>query len=178
MNEKTLRTIYDFASVLVSAVLAVGLIFTFAFKISAVVGNSMNRTLSNGDNVLITARDWKVERGDIVVISQPNAFDEVLIKRVIATEGQTVTVDGLTHEVTVDGEVLTEPYIAEPLYVAGTWDYPVTVPKGHVFVMGDNRNHSTDSRDCAAVGMIDTRYIVGEAIYRIGDNHLLINSAE
>lgn len=178
MNEKVLRNIYDFASVLVSAVLAVCLIFTFVFKISAVVGNSMNRTLSNGDNVLITARNWKVERGDIVVISQPNAFDEVLIKRVIATEGQTVTINGNTHEVIVDGEVLKEPYIAEPLYVIGTWDYPVTVPEGCVFVMGDNRNHSTDSRDSVAVGMIDTRYIVGEAIYRIGDNHLLINSTE
>lgn len=178
MNEKVLRNIYDFASVLVSAVLAVCLIFTFVFKISAVVGNSMNRTLSNGDNVLITARNWNVERGDIVVISQPNAFDEVLIKRVIATEGQTVTINGNTHEVIVDGEVLKEPYIAEPLYVIGTWDYPVTVPEGCVFVMGDNRNHSTDSRDSAAVGMIDTRYIVGEAIYRIGDNYLLINSAE
>ncbi|MGN0520908.1 MAG: signal peptidase I [Candidatus Fimenecus sp.] len=177
MNEKTIRNIYDFASILVSAVLAVCFIFTFVFKISAVDGDSMKNTLHNGDKVLITARDWKVERGDIVVISQPNAFHKVLIKRVIATEGQTVEIDAKTHEVIVDGVVLIEPYIAEPVLVEGSWDYPVTVPEGCVFVMGDNRNHSTDSRD-SAVGMIDTRYIVGEAIYRIGDSQLLTNSAE
>ena len=177
MNEKTIRNIYDFASILVSAVLAVCLIFTFVFKISAVDGDSMNNTLHNGDKVLITARDWTVERGDIVVISQPNAFNKVLIKRVIATEGQTVEINGKTHQVIVDGEVLEEPYIAQPLIVQGTWNYPVTVPEGCVFVMGDNRNRSTDSRD-SAVGMIDTRYIVGEAIYRIGDSQLLINNAE
>ena len=74
MNEKIIRNIYDFASILVSAVLAVCLIFTFVFKISAVDGDSMNNTLRNGNKVLITARDWTVERGDIVVISQPNAF--------------------------------------------------------------------------------------------------------
>lgn len=177
MNEKTIRNIYDFASILVSAVLAVCLIFTFVFKISAVDGDSMNNTLRNGDKVLITARDWSVERGDIVVISQPNAFNKVLIKRVIATEGQTVEINGKTHQVIVDGEVLDEPYIAEPLVVQGAWSYPLTVPKGCVFVMGDNRNRSTDSRD-SAVGMIDTRYIVGESIYRIGDSQLLINNAE
>lgn len=177
MNEKTIRNIYDFASILVSAVMAVCLIFTFVFKISAVDGDSMNNTLHNGDKVLITARDWTIERGDIVVISQPNAFNKVLIKRVIATEGQTVEINGKTHQVIVDGAVLEEPYIAQPLIVQGTWNYPVTVPEGCVFVMGDNRNRSTDSRD-SAVGMIDTRYIVGEAIYRIGDSQLLINNAE
>ena len=177
MNEKTIRNIYDFASILVYAVLAVCLIFTFVFKISAVDGDSMNNTLHNGDKVLITARDWTIERGDIVVISQPNAFNKVLIKRVIATEGQTIEINGKTHQVIVDGEVLEEPYIAQPLIVQGSWNYPVTVPEGCVFVMGDNRNRSTDSRD-SAVGMIDTRYIVGEAIYRIGDSQLLINNAE
>ncbi len=177
MPEKTIRSIYDFASILTSAVLAVCVIFAFVFKISAVDGDSMKNTLHNGDKVLITARDWNIQYGDIVVISQPNSFDKVLIKRVIATEGQTVTVDAQTHRVLVDGKVLNEPYIAEAVTVQGYWSYPVTVPKGCVFVMGDNRNHSTDSRD-PAVGMIDTRYIVGEAFYRIGDKQLLTNSVE
>ena len=84
MNKKTIYSIYDFASILVSAVLAVCLIFTFVIKISDVDGDSMKNTLHNGDKVLITARNWNVERGDIVVISQPNAFNKVLIKRVIA----------------------------------------------------------------------------------------------
>lgn len=177
MGKKTIQTIYDFASILVSAVLAVGIIFTFLFKISVVDGSSMNNTLFNGDAVLITARDWKTEYGDIVVISQPNAFEKVLIKRVIATEGQTIVVDAVEGCVTVDGQVLDEPYIAERMTLQGNMTYPLTVPEGYVFVMGDNRNHSSDSR-LTDVGLIDTRYIVGEAVYRIGDKNLLVYDAE
>lgn len=177
MSEKTIRTIYDFGAVLLNAVLTVTLIFTFVFKISVVNGSSMEHTLSNADQVLMTAKDWKVESGDIVIISQPNGYDEVLIKRVIATEGQSVYIDATKGHVVVDGQLLNEPYIAEKLRVAGDMKYPVTVPKGCVFVMGDNRNYSGDSR-FNEVGFIDTRYIVGEAIYRIGDTCLLKNSLE
>lgn len=177
LNQKSLQNLYDFASVLVTAVLAVAVIFTFIFKISAVDGSSMNNTLYDGDKVIITARDWNVENGDIVVISQPNIYEKVLIKRVIATEGQTVVVNAAEGQVIVDGEVLDEPYIAEATRVQGNMTYPIIVPKGKVFVMGDNRNASTDSRD-KFVGLIDTRYIVGEAVYRVGDTHLLTSTAE
>lgn len=177
MRKKTLTNIYDFASVLVSAILAVGLIFIFLFKISAVDGSSMNNTLQHGDKLIITARDWDVEYGDIVVISQPNALEEVLIKRVIATEGQTITVDAISGRVVIDGKAIYEPYIAERMREQGDMHYPLTVPEGCVFVMGDNRNHSTDSR-FKMVGIIDERYIVGEAVYRIGDTYLLSNSLE
>lgn len=177
MRKKTLTNIYDFASVLVSAILAVGLIFTFLFKISAVDGSSMNNTLQHGDKLIITARDWDVEYGDIVVISQPNALEEVLIKRVIATEGQTITVDAISGRVVIDGKAIYEPYIAERMREQGDMHYPLTVPEGCVFAMGDNRNHSTDSR-YKMVGIIDERYIVGEAVYRIGDTHLLSESLE
>lgn len=177
MRKKTIQTIYDFASVLVSAVLAVGIIFTFLFKISVVDGSSMNNTLFDRDTVIITARDWQVEYGDIVVVSQPNPLEKVLIKRVIATEGQTVVVDAARGRVVVDGQVLDEPYIAERMTVQGDLTYPLTVPEGCVFVMGDNRNHSSDSR-FSLIGLIDTRYIVGEAVYRIGDKNLLIYDAE
>ncbi|HIU36159.1 MAG TPA: signal peptidase I [Candidatus Fimenecus excrementigallinarum] len=172
LDNKVLRNIYDFASVLVTAVLAVAVIFTFVFKISVVDGSSMNNTLFDGDKLILTARDWKVETGDIVVISQPNIYEKVLIKRVIATQGQTITVDASKGQVIVDGVVLDEPYIAAVTRVQGNMTYPITVPEGKVFVMGDNRNASTDSRDIF-VGLIDTRYIVGEAVYRVGDTHLL-----
>ena len=177
LNKKSLQNLYDFASVLVTAVLAVTVIFTFCFKISAVDGSSMNNTLADGDRVIITARDWNVENGDIVVISQPNIYEKVLIKRVIATEWQTIEINAAEGQVIVDGEVLQEPYIAETTRVQGNMTYPIVVPEGYVFVMGDNRNASTDSRD-KFVGLIDTRYIVGEAIYRVGDSHLLTSSAE
>lgn len=171
-KKKMLINIYDFASILVTAVLAVAVIFTFLFKISIVEGDSMRNTLANGNKVLITARDWNVEYGDIVVISQPNAYEKVLIKRVIATEGQTIVVDAVHHQVIIDGKVLDEPYIAERMSVQGNMTYPLTIPKGHVFAMGDNRNHSSDSRD-KDVGLIDMRYIVGEAFYQLGDKQLL-----
>ena len=168
MQNKTLANLYDFASILMTAILAVAVIFTFLFKISAVDGSSMEHTLSNGDKVIITARDWNVEPGDIVVISQPNAYDKVLIKRVIATAGQTITIDALHRQVIVDGKVLDEPYIAETVQVQGNMIYPLTVPEG---------NHSSDSRD-TNIGLIDCRYIVGEAIYRVGDDYLLTDTAE
>lgn len=177
MDEKLLKNIYDFAGIAVTAVLSVCVLFTFVFKISSVSGDSMLPTLHHGNQVLITARDWSVASGDIVVVSQPNIMEKVLIKRVIATEGQTVTVDAAAHQVLVDGVVLNEPYVAEPILKQGAWHYPITVPQGCVFVMGDNRNHSTDSRDLE-VGMIDTRYIVGEAFYRLGDTKLLTSGTE
>ncbi|MEG1834881.1 MAG: signal peptidase I [Oscillospiraceae bacterium] len=172
-NESTIKKIYDFVSILLTAIIAVSIIFTFAFKISAVNGSSMQNTLQDGNKVLITALDFKVKYGDIVIISQPNAYEEVLIKRVIATENQKIIIDSEKNTITVDGIVLDEPYIREKeLNWQGDKTYPITVPKGKVFVMGDNRNYSADSRD-NGVGMIDTRYIMGKAFYRIGDKALL-----
>lgn len=174
MKEKYIASIYDFASVLLTSIIAVAVIFTFFFKISTVNGDSMRNTLHNGDRLIITAHDSNIEYGDIVIISQPNAYEEVLVKRVIAKGGQTVNIDRDTHEVSVDGVVLDEPYIREQTRVLGdAFSYPVTVPEGCLFVMGDNRNESGDSR-YKAVGMIDERYVVGQAVYRIGDSSLLI----
>lgn len=173
MKEKLTFAIYDFASVIMTSVIAVALIFTVGFKISTVNGKSMENTLRDGDRLLISSRDYSVDYGDIVIISQPNGYNEILVKRVIATGGQTISIDASRGTVTVDGEILDEPYIKETLRVQGDgFDYPITVPEGKVFVMGDNRNASGDSR-FSAVGLIDERYIVGEAFYRIGDKGLL-----
>ncbi len=173
MNSKTIEKIYDFSSVIITSLIAVAVIFTFFVKVSNVNGRSMANTLQHGDTLIITAHDFNVENGDIVIISQPNAYNEVLVKRVIATSGQTVDIDAVTHKVYVDGVELDEPYIREKTKVTGdAFEYPVTVPEGCLFVMGDNRNESGDSR-FKAVGMIDERYVVGQAFYRLGDNALL-----
>ena len=104
-----------------------------------------------------------------MVITQPNSHDnEPLIKRVIAVEGQTISIDADTDAVTVDGVKLTETYILDPdIQRAGeSYEYPLTIPKGKVFVMGDNRNDSFDSRD-PGLGLVEEKYIMGKAIFRI-----------
>ncbi len=170
-KEKLLNTVYDFASVLLAAVLAVSIIFTFFFKISTVVGESMENTLHNGENLLITAINGEIKNGDVVVISQPNSYDLVLIKRVIGTEGQTISFDKKTRSVYVDGVQLKEEYIKEKMYFFYGMNNTYTVPEGKLFVMGDNRNNSADSRD-PGIGMIDERYVVGKVFYKIGDTKL------
>lgn len=174
MNKKKfVYALYDFAGILMASVITVALIFAFLFKISVVNGDSMVRTLLDGDRLIITARDYNIEQGDIVIISQPNTYEKVLIKRVIAKGGQTVDIDVDEGAVYVDGEKLDEPYLSVKTKRLGDgFTYPVTVPEGKLFVMGDNRNVSADSR-YAGIGFIDERYVVGEAIYRIGDTKLL-----
>lgn len=173
-SNKILGYIYDFAEILMTAVLAVALVFAFVFKTSIVHGDSMNDTLHNGDTVIITAVNTSVHNGDVVIISQPNFINRVLIKRVIATGGQTVTFDSENKKILVDGKELSEPYLPEKMLFTINMSGAFTVPEGKLFVMGDNRNDSTDSRD-PRIGFIDTRYVVGKVIYRVGDTHLFEN---
>lgn len=170
-NKKTLSIVYDFAQILLTAVLAVSIIFTFMFKISAVSGESMANTLHTGDSVLINCINKGFKYGDVVVISQPNGYEKVLIKRVIAVGGQTITFSRATGEVLVDGVALYEPYIKEKMEIEPYFDGTYTVPDGMLFVMGDNRNASADSRD-SRVGLIDERYVVGKVFYKVGDAHI------
>lgn len=170
-GNKTLGVIYDFAEILMTAVLAVTLVFSFVFKTSAVNGDSMKDTLHNGDTVIITALNNNVDNGSVVVISQPNVINKVLIKRVIAKGGQTVTFDSENKKIFVDEKELSEPYLPEKMYFTPSMSGTFTVPEGKLFVMGDNRNESTDSRD-PIIGFIDARYVVGRVIYRVGDTAL------
>ena len=103
---------------------------------------------------------------DIVIVTQPNYFHEPIVKRVIATGGQTVDIDPLAGVVYVDGEALDEPYTLEPTYTLDDIQFPLTVPEGMLFVMGDNRNISLDSR-YTEVGLIDVREIQGRAAGRV-----------
>ncbi|MBQ3072212.1 MAG: signal peptidase I [Oscillospiraceae bacterium] len=154
--------LHDFAYILV----VVTILFVFAVRFVGVDGNSMFPTLHNRDYMLLASNFWNTnyEQGDIVVITVPGLFDSnPIVKRIIATEGMEVDIDFETGRVYVDGKVLDEPYIFEPThlnYQLGM-DYPLTVPKGSVFVMGDNRNHSTDSR-YSPLGTVDTRRIMGK----------------
>lgn len=148
------------------SVFIVILVFTFIFRIVLVDGSSMVPTLEDGQRLIISHLFYTPKQGDIVVVNS-HGLNKTIVKRVIATEGQTVDIDFENHTVTVDGEVLDEPYINEPTARNdGGNTYPMVVPEGSIFVMGDNRNASTDSRS-PYVGCISTDDVLGKAIFRI-----------
>lgn len=161
-KEKLIISFYESAMSLVGAVIVILMIFTFGFKGVAVDGTSMLPTLQHGDRLVVTAFCFEPKQGDIVISTQPNAFGNSIIKRVIATENQTVDIDFTTGDVFVDGVVLNEPYINNRTLNSEGVQFPVTVPEDHVFVMGDNRQGSTDSRS-DMVGFIHKGYIFGVA---------------
>ena len=169
--------IFDWIEILVQAIIGVVICFSFLFRIATIDGPSMMDTLQHGERVVITNLFYTPKAGDIVVISR-NAENSVytmnddntpIIKRIIATEGQTVDIDFEAGIVYVDGIALDEPYTRTPTNVKRDVEFPVTVDEGCVFVLGDNRNDSKDSRwsDIGNYGMIDTRYILGHAVYRV-----------
>ena len=161
------RDLYEWVQSLVGSVLVVVAIFTFVIRMMGVDGHSMLNTLQHGDRLLVVNsmlyHDYKY--GDIVILRKNGVFDDdPIVKRVIAVEGQTVDIDFAEGIVYVDGEALEEDYIREPTYTAEGTEFPLTVPEGSIFVMGDNRNGSSDSRDYR-LGTVDTRYVIGKAAF-------------
>ena len=157
--------IYMLLHDLVYILAAVTLVFVFAIRLVGVDGDSMYPTLHNSDYLALLSNVFynDPQAGDIVVMTVPYFEDEPIVKRVIATEGQTVDIDFVTGAVYVDGELLHEDYISELTFTEEGTEFPLTVPEGSLFVMGDNRNHSNDSRD-ARLGTVDTRYVIGRAV--------------
>ncbi len=160
------REVYEWIQALVCSVLTVVLLFTFGVRLIGVDGHSMVPTLQHGDRLLVlnSALCGGYERGDIVVLRKESFLPTPIVKRVIATGGQVVDVDFSSGSVFVDGQRLQEDYVNERTYRNDGTEFPLTVPEGSVFVMGDNRNHSNDSRD-ARLGTVDARYIIGRAVF-------------
>lgn len=171
------RQIFDWLDVLVAAIVAVVLIFSFVFRMATIEGTSMLDTLHAGERVVISDLGYTPKYGDIVIISRNNnnapleedMNNQPIIKRVIATEGQKVDIDFEKGIVYVDGEALDEPYTSTPTTNADDVEFPVIVPEGHIFVLGDNRGISLDSRSTRIgnFGMIDERYVLGKVLFRI-----------
>ena len=147
------------------AIVVVFLLFSFVFRAVGVDGDSMVPTLADGDWLAVASVTTEIERGDIVVINQPWERHVPIVKRVIAVGGDTVYIDFDRNEVYVNGEKLNEPYISEPTRVSYDVSFPLQVEEGKLFVMGDNRNVSLDSRS-SKIGMIDERYVLGKAVVR------------
>lgn len=165
-KNKFWRFIYDWIDSLIYAIVLILVIFTFIFRVVGVSGDSMNPTLHSGDWLTVSAITNEVKTGDIVVITQPNSLNEPLIKRVIAKGGDTINIDFIEGTVTVNSVALYEPYIAEATERMGDFVYPLQIPEGYLFVMGDNRNNSLDSR-FRTIGLIDERYVLGVAQVRL-----------
>ena len=157
---------YDWLESIVSAIVICILVFLFAFRVVSVSGTSMVPTLHNSEKVVISRFCTAPKQGDIVVLTKESFMEESIVKRVIATAGQTVDIDFDAGIVSVDGVELKEPYTAEPTHRELDFTGPATVPEGCIFVLGDNRNGSTDSRS-SRVGMVDTRRIIGRAIFLV-----------
>ena len=208
-----LSSLFDWVELFAISLSIVVVVMTFCVRHSPVIGSSMEPTVNgsqtvydggrtyraNGDVMLISNLFYTPKTGDVVVINSPHNFDEPIIKRVIATGGQTVTLDFKNWKTTVDDVTLDEPYFTELLPLLefdetsktfvwkesnpnlddrqrgtdmasygldqdGDGLYTLTVPEGQVFVMGDHRNNSKDSR---ILGCIDERYILGKVLLRI-----------
>lgn len=168
---KGIKTLYEWLEEIVIALTLVILVFTFLFRVVTVTGESMLPNFVEGQKLIVTNLGHSVEQGTVVVIT--NVLNEPIIKRVIATEGQTVDIDYETGTVYVDGEAVDETQFGlengittRPYSTLEAMVFPQTVPEGCVFVLGDNRSVSKDSR-YTEVGMVDTRHILGEAVFTL-----------
>ena len=161
------QDVYYWVKMIVVALVSMILVFTMVGRVIGVVGPSMQPTLHEGDRMLLQILGYEPKAGDVVVLRKESFMSEPIVKRIIATGGQHVQVDIPNNAVYVDGVKLDEPYINEPMvpvsYLMEGGVLDVVVPEGSVYVMGDNRNHSNDSRDLH-LGTVDEQFIIGRAL--------------
>ena len=153
--------IYDWIQCIVAALIVCVLVFVFLFRMVNVVGHSMVPTLDENDKIVICNLFYTPKQGDIVVLRKDTFMNDPIVKRVIAVGGQKVDIDFDNGIVYIDGEPIEEEYINDLTNRKLDFIGPQTVPEGCVFVMGDNRNMSTDSRK-KEIGMVDARLIIGK----------------
>lgn len=187
-SKKFVNDICDMMESVLFSIFTVILIFTFLFKVASVIGTSMIPTLEENDKLIIASAFYNnPKEKDIIIVDSQDAhlledsdgdgqvdnvvladgIHKTIVKRVIATAGQTVDIDFSTGNVSIDGEVIHESYINDLTLVdEGAFQYPITVPEGYVFVLGDNRGVSKDSRS-DQIGLIDIDDIVGKVVLRI-----------
>lgn len=164
---------FDWGEALVTSLTVVILIFVFVIRFIGVDGESMYPTLKHKDQLVISNLFYTPKYGDIVVLTKKSFIEGPIIKRIIATEGQTI--DYYDNKVWVDGVLLDEPYINHDDFDAIVSDmpFPLVVPPDNVFVMGDNRNRSSDSR-LSKLGTVNKKLILGRVLFRVTPNFGLV----
>lgn len=162
---KQWKIVYDAVATLETAVIILILLFSLVLRPAAVIGNSMLPNFSGGDRVACVHSFSGYERGDVIIISHATRKDESIIKRVIAVGGDTVDIDFYKGTVSVNGQVLDEPYVNTPTNLSYDMTFPVIVPEGKIFVLGDNRNASLDSRS-TDIGFINENKVLGKVVFR------------
>lgn len=169
--EKSSDDLFYWLNALTTALVVLVLVFTFFGRLTRVDGHSMDNTLQDNQLLLVWSLGYTPQQGDIVVVNKTTVQHlggSAIVKRVIAVGGQTVDIDYAASSVYVDGELLDEPYIKEPMFdcLGAQGSTHIEVPEGSIFVMGDNRNDSDDSRD-NLIGPIDEDYVLGKAFFSI-----------
>ena len=156
--------VYDWIRCIIFAIAIVVIVLTFVFRLVDVEGTSMCDTLQTKDKVIVTNLLYTPRDNDIVVISHGAEYKKPIIKRVIATEGQTLELDYENEKIIVDGIEIDEPYVKESTFSGnyGNLTPPEVIPEGKIFVLGDNRRISLDSRS-SEIGLIDVRDVIGKA---------------
>ncbi len=163
-KEKVVLNIFEVFEAIAAAVVAVTLLFLFCFRVFSVDGPSMKPTLQPEDKIVVSNIGYTPKQGDIIVLSGADNYKKPIVKRVIAVAGDTVDINFTTGIVTVNGKE--EKYSDELTTQQADIAFPLTVPEGCVFVLGDNRGVSLDSRS-SRIGCVDERKIVGKVLFRI-----------
>ena len=161
------QNLMEWYEALISAALVLVLVFSFFFRIIQVDGESMVPTLDNGDKLIVWGAGYEPQRGDVVIVDSYTSYGKPLVKRVIAKGNDTLDIDAQTGEVLLNGKVLDEPYLddfqrTDPMEFQG----PITIPEGYVFVMGDNRLNSHDSRK-RDISCVSEKDLMGKAVFRL-----------
>ena len=174
LRDDGIGDLFYWLQALTTALICLVLVFTFFGRLTRVVGDSMDNTLRDGELLLVWSLGYQPQAGDIVILNKNTEetssvlHGDAIVKRVIATGGQTVDIAYNSSRVYVDGQPIQEPYIKEEMYLMGSsmGQTHFEIPTGSVFVMGDNRNNSPDSRH-DLVGPIDEGYLLGKAVFSV-----------